>query len=248
MKTQRKIIAATIVGLAVHVPRAGAGIIVTDGTLHVYCYDAFNIYAPFPYNFLPPQHITLVDAPPDQSFEAPPEIGTVSASALIDWQAPFPYVGSAYLSAKQWISIEDGQVGIVTAPVQYGGGTSLASGSLNITEDTPEILSIRINPEDPSTSHGQVSLDAVGGGNVFSIGISPFSQSPSELLVPLAPGQYSLTWSADGKDSRGGYGGHGFSFSMGNVPEPSSGLLLIAAGAMMFARRALRKLSGAALS
>jgi hypothetical protein len=80
-----------------------------------------------------------------------------------------------------------------------------------------------------------VSLDAVGGSNVFSIDVGGYgNEDPPELLVPLSPGQYKLTWS-----NTGGYGSgyQSFYFTMDAVPEPSSELLLIAPGAIALLRR-----------
>ena len=132
-------------------------------------------------------------------------------------------------TAREWVSsYESVEISTDTS------GLAVASGHLNITEGAPETMQVGIYSFFTSDYLGQVSLDAVGGGNVFSIGIAGSGyEDPPDFLVPLSPGQYTLTWTT------GGDGGeNNFFFTMAAVPEPSSGLLLIAlAGAMVFIKR-----------
>jgi hypothetical protein len=234
MNNRQIIIAATIVGLTVLASRAGAAIIVTDGTLHA------HVYA---------DGVARSD---DQAFVLPGSVAGVGIS---------PGMGippGPTLSAYESVSFVDGQVEISTDTIWLPYGVPypdvVASGNLSITEDTAETMWIRINPNPLGHGlfslpyQGQVSLDVVGGGgggggggNVFATGLFPTGNSssrrPFDFLVPLSPGQYTLTWSATGQRdvlSSGGEGG--FDFTMG-VPEPSAGLLLVAPAAMTFIRR-----------
>lgn len=208
MKNHRIIFAATIVGLTVLASRAGAAIIVTDGTLEVHL-RSFEV---------------------DRTVDVPlvPPITHLALSL------------SAYLFASETVSFADGLGRISTevgAVNNLDQGTR-ASGSLNITEDTPETMWIQIRPI-PSLglAIGRVSLDAVGGGNVvdtgFSLGLHSF-----DFLAPLSAGQYTLTWSATGQRP-GPYNADGFVVTVG-VPEPSA-LLLLAAGSALFTRQRRRR-------
>jgi hypothetical protein len=113
----------------------------------------------------------------------------------------------------------------------------VASGSLDIIEEAPETMWVRIDPRGGGCYHGAVSLDAVGGVNVFHKSWEPpyFNHAGFEFLAPLSPGQYTLTWSAQGQLGISNLWG-GFDFTMG-VPEPSGLLLLTAAGVPLFMRR-----------
>jgi hypothetical protein len=204
------IIAATIVGLTVLTSRAGAAIIVTDGTLHVLGYDRILV----PTSGLPGFRYELFPvAPPDTPLVPPYN----SAEAGRDYPARE--------------SVSSGQSESVVISTDTWS-PAVASGSLDFTEDAPETIRIGISSTN-SNKLGHVSLDAVGGGNVFSIRIGGLAyEDPPDLLASLSPGQYTLTWSNDGP---GGY--KSFYITMSAVPEPSCGLPLVAPAAMAFTRR-----------
>jgi hypothetical protein len=211
MKNHQIIIAATIVGLTVLASRAGAAISVTDGTLHAHVYRYIHNWPYDPYE---------LEMTTDQPFVPP----TTDAYAAVFYP----------LVASETVSFVDGLGTIITEVGAAGGldeGTE-ASGSLNITEDAPETMWIRIGGipflGGPSV---QVSLDAVGGGNV----VRSYGFPLVDLLAPLSAGQYTLTWSATGQ-SYAGYSYEGMEVTMG-APEPSAGLLLIAPGVLAFRRR-----------
>jgi hypothetical protein len=134
-------------------------------------------------------------------------------------------------TAQEWVS--SGARIEISTDITVLSNVADAWGDLTITQDTPETVQVGLSTlTDGFSFLAQVSLDAVGGGNVFSIEGDGF-QDPRDLLIPLSPGQYELTWSTEGYGS--GYGS--CYFTMSAVPEPSSGLLLVASGAIALLRR-----------
>jgi hypothetical protein len=210
MKPHQLIIAASTICLSVLASRAGAAIIVTDGTLHVYGGGGAL----------------------DQPF-VPPET-SASAHAGMGWEG---INNNSF--AVETVGFEDGRVRISTHLLGASGYAS-ASGSLSFTEDEPETVWVRMTfypvggpLYDPTYHHqGGVTLYEVGGGNVFlfSLQIRP---GPFEFLGPLSPGQYTLNWWDGGINNS--YYDAGLNLTM-SVPEPS-GLLLLAPGALPFVRR-----------
>jgi hypothetical protein len=212
MKHHRIIIAATMVGFSVFASRAGAAIIVTDGMLHAYGGGG---------------------AAPDQPF-VPPQTG-ISAIPGMGWES---INNNTY--ATETVALVDGGVRISTNMVGPLGYVS-ASGSLSITEDEPEDISVRlsINPFNPSyydpyySHRGSVRLYGTGGNYVFSP-IYTYLR-PFQFLGPLNPGQYTLDWSDGGIN---GVYNAGIVLTL-TAPEPSSALLIIppVAAALMRRRR-----------
>jgi len=209
MKAHQFIIAASTISLSVLASGAGAAIIVTDGMLHAYGGGG---------------------AAPDQPF-VPPQTG-ISAIPGMGWES---INNNTY--ATETIALVDGGVRISTNMVGPLGYVS-ASGSLSITEDEPEDISVRfsINPFNPSyydpyySHRGSVRLYGTGGNYEFSPIYSYLR--PFQFLGPLNPGQYTLDWSDGGIN---GVYNAGIVLTL-TAPEPS-GLLMIAAGAPMFMRR-----------
>ncbi len=124
--------------------------------------------------------------------------------------------------ALETVSFTGGQIHLSTAIVYLGtGSTTNASGTLNISEDAFETMWVRMDPQ-PTEFYYQstISLDRVGGGNVFARTFGLEFQPRLDFLVPLAAGQYVLSWNTNGA-IQFGHGGPGeFDFTMG-VPEPS---------------------------
>jgi hypothetical protein len=264
MKNHRIIIATTIVGLSGLASRAGAAISVTDGMLHVVVNGRSGSDADDE-PFVAPGAYAQAQT---YSWGMGGGMGWMGGGLGLGWYGggfggeggsniDVPSNGRYYwpppppsppLSADETVSFADGQVGISThtdwvRDSAYGGPVVVASGSLNITQDAPETMWVRIN-SNGLAYRGQVSLDAVGGGNAFYTDLplrGIWDDAPLDFLVPVTPGQYTLTWSAEGQSALSGGELGGFDFTMG-VPEPSSGLLLIAAAAMAFRRRRGRKL------
>jgi hypothetical protein len=233
MKNHRILLATTIVGLTVLASRAGAAIIVTDGTLDVSAgyYDRQPFVAPQTYA---QAHSSATGYWTwGKVFGGGGEGGINLDPPGSTWGFGWVQTSPA-MDAHETVSFADGQIGISTY-TDYRSGSS-ASGSLSITEDAPETMGVRVdsNPDFGFSSWGQISLDAVGGGGVFSTDLTP--NTWEEFLVPLSPGQYTLTWSTEGISDYEPYDG-GFEFTMGAVPEPSSGLLLLASAAMALLRR-----------
>jgi len=249
MKSHRIMLATMTVGLSVLASRAGAAIIVTDGTLHVSGYDSVA----YPY-------YQSVDAPPDAISQNPggdPTTYPPRPYPPYPWFPPFPpyppgdvlvpraldqpFV-SPYASAgagnhdtaEEWVS--SGARVEISTDITLLSNLVVADawGDLTITEDAPETMQVGISTVTDGFSFlAQVSLDAAGGGNVFSIEGNGY-EDPPDLLIPLSRGQYKLTWSTEG----GTGSGYGSSyFTIGAVPEPSAGLLLIAPGVIAFLRR-----------
>jgi hypothetical protein len=239
------ILAITLLGPA----RAGAAVTVTDGTLHTYVSNADSPSADQP--FVAPQTDAQSYSPGtgywEQVFGGGGE-GGIDPGDIVwyRWVQTSPP-----LDAYESVSFADGQIGISTT-TDRGSNSSApvveASGSLRITEDELEITWVHIDPTPYGAYYrGQVSLHLADGASVFDTG--PFSSStfsgPRDFLVSLTPGQYTLSWSAEGHSIApyGGSGGYddgysgGFQFTMGALPEPSSGLLIIAPAAMPLLRR-----------
>jgi hypothetical protein len=199
---------------ALFVCRAPGAVDAGGGTLHAFASDGGG-----------------TAAPPDQAFVPP----STSDSAVIG--------GSGDL-ARETVSVIGSQI-TVSTQTRWGGGTAIASGNLSLTEDTLQTLSVHIDPGTVGPYYqGNVSLDAVGGGNVFNrfFGASNFLP-PIDFSAMLAPGQYTLTWSDTGRIVAGFGGGGGFDFTMsaGPAPEPSSLVLIGVAAGCLLARRRRRK-------
>jgi len=228
------IIAAAIVAMTVLISHAGAAIIVTDGTLHVYASDGRG-----------------TSAPPDQPFVSPAT--WAGASTPIPFGAPGPPLGTTTAATDNVLVSDDGRVDVYTSItwLQGFGSVAIASGNLDITADAAETMQVHIgsNPHVGSGPYdlsyvGRVSLNEVGGGNVFDTGFRTFSNplipyyNNFDVLVSLFPGQYTMTWSARGDKglsySANGRGGFHLTAS---VPEPSSALLMILPTATALFRR-----------
>jgi hypothetical protein len=192
-----------------------ATINVTGGNLHVFETDGGM----------------FTSAPPDKPFVAPSTTNT----AIIG-------VNLGEGGAQETVSFIGGQIHLSSLTVYTTGPTNgtNASGTLNITEDAFETMWVRMDPQ-PNEFYYQstISLDAVGGENVFARTFGLEFQPRLDFLVPLNAGQYVLSWNTNGA-VQFGHGGPGeFDFVMG-VPEPSSLLLLAVAAMGMMGRRKKR--------
>jgi hypothetical protein len=192
-------------------PSAYGSVSVTGGTLHAYA-----------------QNGTFISAPPDQPFAAP----TTAVAAMVGI-----FLGDG--TAKETVSFAGGQVSIST--YTFFVTSAVASGSLSLTENTTESLLLHVNSGTVGPHYlGQISLDAVGGGNLFSRQFVPSSFLPQyDFFIPVTPGQYTFTWSDTGQSFLGQIGGGGFDISLAPaLPEPSSlGLVGVAAGCLLARRR-----------
>jgi hypothetical protein len=202
-----------LLALGLIVSDASGLVNVTGGTLHVFVNDGSGFTV----------------APADKPFVAP------TTSAAADFLPPFPT-----LFARETVSFAGGQA-VVSTQTLWSGGTTIASGTLNLTEDAPQTMQVHINPGTVGPYYlGTVSLDAVGGGNIFNTSFGASSALlPINLTAPLSPGQYILTWNDTGRIFlfQGGGGGFDMTLSAAPAPEPSSLMLIGMAAPWLLTRR-----------